>query len=302
MINGAGFNSHPEECDLFVHCYFGEQGLRAMIRRCPFGQFWNQTILSCQYSERSFCAMGKFSLSKSSTSEKKVFWILHWITFFCIFCFKDRCSYIRDPDYEEAENCRAYWECSNGVSRGRCCRYGFRYAKGVGCVQDSDNSCRKSCPMDSPLDLRWNDNGKHSQRKPWKNLLKKDFMIKAFSCFWMYRMVTVPTPACDKIPIANDMKHYQQLLPGTGYVTMPCAEGTHYNERKCKCTQQEPGYPTFKEPSVQEPVAGKFVGNYTNLNICTTKALQWITTDLTCCQCFKISLSESFLLKVVNLR
>ena len=77
MINGAGFNSHPEECDLFVHCYFGEQGLRAMIRRCPFGQFWNQTILSCQYSERSFCAMGKFSLSKSSTSEKKLFWILH---------------------------------------------------------------------------------------------------------------------------------------------------------------------------------------------------------------------------------
>lgn len=62
MINGAGFNSHLSECDLFVHCYFGELGLRAIIRRCPFGQFWNQTILSCQYSERAYCPMGKFFL------------------------------------------------------------------------------------------------------------------------------------------------------------------------------------------------------------------------------------------------
>lgn len=62
MINGAGFNSHPNECDLFVHCYFGELGLRAMIRKCPFGQFWNQTILSCEYSERTYCPMGKYTL------------------------------------------------------------------------------------------------------------------------------------------------------------------------------------------------------------------------------------------------
>lgn len=66
-----------------------------------------------------------------------------------------------------------------------------------------------------------------------------------------------PAPSCDKIPIANDRSHYQQLLSGTGYVTMPCAEGTVYNERKCTCTDHEPSYQTFKEPLVQEPPAGK---------------------------------------------
>lgn len=193
MINGAGFNSHPNECDLFVHCYFGELGLRAIIRKCPFGQFWNQTILSCEYSERAYCPM-------------------------------DRCAYIKDRDYEASENCRAYWECSNGHSRGKCCRYGYRYVRGEGCVLDSDNICKESCPMEMPTDL-------HSYNN-------------------------APAQSCDKIPIANDRSHYQQLLPGTGYVTMPCAEGTHYNERKCTCTDQEPSYPTFKEPLVQEPPAG----------------------------------------------
>lgn len=193
MINGAGFNSHPNECDLFVHCYFGELGLRAIIRKCPFGQFWNQTILSCEYSERAYCPM-------------------------------DRCAYIKDRDYEASENCRAYYECSNGHSRGRCCRYGYQYVRGEGCVLDVDDTCKESCPMEMPTDLNSYNNA--------------------------------PTPSCDKIPIANDRRNYQQLLPGTGYVTMPCAEGTQYNERKCTCTEQVPSYPTFKEPLVQEPAAG----------------------------------------------
>ncbi|XP_062592474.1 uncharacterized protein LOC134253916 [Saccostrea cucullata] len=194
MINGAGFNSHPNKCNLFVHCYYGEIGrLRAMIQRCPFGQFWNQTILSCQYSQRSYCPV-------------------------------DRCSKVREQEYEEKENCRAFWECSNGYSIGRCCRFGFQYVKGKGCVRDVDQTCRKSCPLNSPVEL-------NSYNTPTR-------------------------PACDKIPIANDRNNYKQLMMGIGYVTMPCPEGTQYNERKCTCSVIEPGYPTFKAPDVQKPVAG----------------------------------------------
>ncbi|XP_061176186.1 uncharacterized protein LOC133185140 [Saccostrea echinata] len=194
MTNGAGFNSHPNECNLFVHCYYGELGrLRAMIQRCPFGQFWNQTILSCQYSERSYCPV-------------------------------DRCSYVREKEYEEPENCRAFWECSNGYSIGRCCRFGFHYVKGEGCVRDVDRTCRKSCPLNSPVEL-------NSYNTPTR-------------------------PVCDKIPIANDRQNFKQLMIGIGYVTMPCPEGTQYNERKCTCAVIEPGYPTFKATNVQKPVAG----------------------------------------------
>lgn len=37
MINGVGFNSYFNECDLFVYCYFGELGLWVIIRKCLFG-------------------------------------------------------------------------------------------------------------------------------------------------------------------------------------------------------------------------------------------------------------------------
>lgn len=158
MINGAGFNSHPNECDLFVHCYFGELGLRAIIRKCPFGQFWNQTILSCEYSERAYCPMGKYNLHLLKLCGNKRLEFIFWILWFCFFI--DRCAYIKDRDYEASENCRAYWECSNGHSRGKCCRYGYRYVRGEGCVLDSDNICKESCPMEMPTDLHSYNNGK----------------------------------------------------------------------------------------------------------------------------------------------
>lgn len=37
MINGVGFNSYFNECDLFVYCYFGELGFWVIIRKCLFG-------------------------------------------------------------------------------------------------------------------------------------------------------------------------------------------------------------------------------------------------------------------------
>ena len=43
MLIGIGFNTHPEDCDKFVQCYFGSKGqLRVAYRQCPFGQYWDQ--------------------------------------------------------------------------------------------------------------------------------------------------------------------------------------------------------------------------------------------------------------------
>lgn len=94
MINGAGFNSHPNECDLFVHCYFGELGLRAIIRKCPFGQFWNQTILSCEYSERAYCPMGKYNLHLLKTLWQQAFRI-HFLNTLILFFYRSLCLHKR---------------------------------------------------------------------------------------------------------------------------------------------------------------------------------------------------------------
>lgn len=40
-------------------------------------------------------------------------------------------------------NCRAYWECNNGVSLGRCCPRGQSYIQGIGCSWHQ--TCNETC-------------------------------------------------------------------------------------------------------------------------------------------------------------
>lgn len=59
MLNGAGFNRHPTDCSMFIHCVFGESGLlRFMYQKCPFGQYWNHDLLTCQQASAVNCPMG----------------------------------------------------------------------------------------------------------------------------------------------------------------------------------------------------------------------------------------------------
>lgn len=61
MINGIGFNPHPDDCDKFVQCYFGTKGqLRVAYRQCPFGQYWDQSVLTCRPSEYVECEKGNW--------------------------------------------------------------------------------------------------------------------------------------------------------------------------------------------------------------------------------------------------
>ena len=59
MANGAGYNSHPTDCDKYVQCFFDQESLvAAFYRSCPWGQHWNQEILSCQQPQHAKCING----------------------------------------------------------------------------------------------------------------------------------------------------------------------------------------------------------------------------------------------------
>ena len=69
MLNWIGFNPHPDDCDKFVQCYFGSKGqLRVAYRQCPFGQYWDQSMLTCRPSEYVECEKGRVWKLKSFLS------------------------------------------------------------------------------------------------------------------------------------------------------------------------------------------------------------------------------------------
>lgn len=60
MSNGAGFTRHPTDCSKFIQCYFGNNGLKKMsYQECPWGNFWDQSSLTCQPAHRVKCPTGE---------------------------------------------------------------------------------------------------------------------------------------------------------------------------------------------------------------------------------------------------
>ncbi|XP_052065764.1 protein PIF-like [Mytilus californianus] len=116
MENGAGYNSHPTDCDKYTQCLFDKEGLlTAFYRNCPWGQHWNQDILSCQPPKHAMCK-------------------------------NDPCLNVRFETYAAKSSCRAYWECQ-GYSVPMCCPQGHAYLSNVGCVRDY--SCQDECQSDN---------------------------------------------------------------------------------------------------------------------------------------------------------
>lgn len=73
MENGAGYNRFPGECDKYFQCYFDKNGqVTAFYRNCPWGQFWNQEILSCQPPKNVKCENGKYNIQCTNN-------MYHWI-------------------------------------------------------------------------------------------------------------------------------------------------------------------------------------------------------------------------------
>ncbi|XP_046559684.1 SCO-spondin-like isoform X2 [Haliotis rubra] len=114
QINGVGYRYHPTDCDKYLQCYYNPNGsVIGVYRACPFGYYWDQRTLRCDYPWRVRCPLEKCNGS-------------------CV------------ANYNMEGSCRAHWVCEKGLSRGECCPMGFRYVVGQGCRPDF--YCRDLCP------------------------------------------------------------------------------------------------------------------------------------------------------------
>ena len=114
MINGAGYNKHPSDCDKFVQCNTNAfHQVVGTVQQCGFGTYYNPEVLGCVYAKDYDCPEEKCNtLAESST-------------------------------YKAAGNCRGYWKCEESKSIAYCCEKGFTYEEGLGC-QENEN-CTDSC-------------------------------------------------------------------------------------------------------------------------------------------------------------
>ena len=116
IVNGAGYNSHPTECDQFVQCHFNHFGqLVGVIQKCAFSTYWSMDKMTClPYDE--------------------------------ITCKTDKCKDLPDLTVFEAQsNCRGYYECIGGQAVPKCCPLGYRYEVANGCVEDKEEVCDDRC-------------------------------------------------------------------------------------------------------------------------------------------------------------
>lgn len=108
LIAGAGYNSHPRECDKYIQCHWDVNGnYVAEVRQCAFGTHWSIAFHTCLRSTETSCVV-------------------------------DPCA--TKPDGSRREgigNCRGFWECSGGKSVSKCCAQGRFYSQANGCMNNT---------------------------------------------------------------------------------------------------------------------------------------------------------------------
>ena len=57
--SGVGFNPYPGDCTKYVQCWKEGDTVRALIRSCPFGQFWDADAITCRPSFLVNCTAGR---------------------------------------------------------------------------------------------------------------------------------------------------------------------------------------------------------------------------------------------------
>lgn len=118
MLNGVGYMKHPSDCTQFVQCFFSAKGgIEAVYMPCPFGQYWDQSVLTCRPAAE-------------------------------VECLTEKCMDPRLISYKHVDStkCCAYWQCNKGKSVAKCCGEGFRYEAYKGCVPDP--FCTAECPWE----------------------------------------------------------------------------------------------------------------------------------------------------------
>ncbi|KAL4224589.1 hypothetical protein ACF0H5_015289 [Mactra antiquata] len=116
---GVGYKPHDEHCNLYIVCSPGSSAndVKANIRQCSVGEYWDQSWLTCRSSKH-------------------------------VQCHTDVCK--RNGNfftYGHSGDCRGYWKCEDGVSVGHCCPKGEGYMEGFGCVPSP--SCNSLCGDES---------------------------------------------------------------------------------------------------------------------------------------------------------
>ncbi|XP_071100024.1 SCO-spondin-like isoform X1 [Haliotis cracherodii] len=145
-VKGVGYRYHPEDCDKYIMCYYNTTSdVVAVFKSCPFGYYWDQTLLRCDHSWKVNCPL-------------------------------EKCNSDCEPIYDMDGSCRAYWACTNGSSEAQCCSTGYRFMPGRGCMPDP--FCTDPCPVPC-LD------GKVScdKRPVWNT--RTSYAIQAGSIGWM---------------------------------------------------------------------------------------------------------------------
>ena len=163
MLNGIGFNPHPEDSDKFVQCYFGNKGqLRVAYRQCPFGQYWDQSVLTCRPSEYVECEIFSdfcWFLNKALIITCDGFGHFRNISLHQIwsvqvsnshFVLSEKCRNLRINSYaySNTDNCRVHWACNLGKATATC-----RYSPYRGCQRDP--KCIDACPPSFHQDTGW---------------------------------------------------------------------------------------------------------------------------------------------------
>jgi hypothetical protein len=120
MVNGAGYNPHPYDCDKFVHCHYDSQGiLHGVVQQCAFSTYWDNDLLTCIPAE-------------------------------AVQCEPEMC--MNQPQFTRfggVGNCRGYWECRGRKAKAMCCPRGQNWNETLGCVDNIDE--------DECTDMCWNE-------------------------------------------------------------------------------------------------------------------------------------------------
>lgn len=154
-----------------------------------------------------------------------------------ITCNNDPCTGEANGLIRKGEgNCRAFWECENGKSQPKCCQAGQRFDDLLGCIEtDKDEPHCKD------------------------------------TCFNEVKAASNDTAVCEKRSVSSDKTVYEQELAGWGWMKLPCAPGTAFDQKMCECVQvTEPVQKAVCKPEIYLPFSqdhrdmsgkGHYIGN-----------------------------------------
>lgn len=113
-FNGIAHTTYSGDCGKFLQCQVDTSfQFNATLKDCPFGTMWSSGQGACSRPFQAECDPCRGAVDNS------------------------RFPY---PNY-----CQAFLQCSGGISQIKCCADNQLYDEGLGCIEDTLNSCNNTC-------------------------------------------------------------------------------------------------------------------------------------------------------------